>query len=96
MQLLDLWRFRRWARASFPQTAAGRALDTLAANVFGVTRISRRPRWWRWWWPDVWPFVESDLALRRRIAGRVRTITGAASRWQTYPTPTTIEKARKV
>lgn len=72
MQLLRLW---RRARASFLQTARGRDLDVLADNVFGVTRISRRPRWWPCWWPRMWPFVESDRSLRGRARAKVEAIS---------------------
>lgn len=81
--------------APFPQTATGRALDMLADNVFGVTRISRRPRWWpARWWPSVWLFVESDRSMRHRIAesvGAIMVTAGVEPAWY----PAVPEKARK-
>lgn len=59
-------------KSAFPQTATGADLDRLAENVYGIQRVLRRPDWWPVrWWPRMWPFAESDRAMRRRIKAAV-------------------------
>lgn len=69
-RLLQWWNPRRY----FAGSARGRDLELLAEHLFGVTRRVHVPRWWPWiWFPRVWPFVESDRALRARTADQLTT-----------------------
>lgn len=56
--------------------ARGDALDRIAFGIYGVRRRRwpRAPRWLR-----VWPFQETDRALRRRVL-EATTITARARR----------------